>query len=264
MSSIHAAAARIQDALILLGDYTLFLGDNFRRIGKVWKRRGLFLKQCEFIGVSSMPVVSVAAIFMGAVLAYQLYLAFHRFGAEGLMGGAVGVAFYKELGPVMTAVMVIGRAGAAMAAEIASMKLSEQVDALEVMAVDPVEYLTLPRIAAGIVMMPLLSIFFSAIASVSAATVASSVMGMSSTVFWNHYSHTMDTVEIWHCLIKGGAFGFVLATIGCFNGLRAYGGARAVGLSTRNTVVASCLCVLLVDYFLTSLLPPGFSKLKVL
>lgn len=251
-------------AILVLGDFTLFMGENLARVGTLWKRRGLFLKQCEFIGVNSLGVVSVAATFMGAVLAYQLYLAFHKFGAEGLMGGAVGVAFFKEFGPVMASIMVTGRAGAAMAAEIASQRLSEQVDALEVMAVDPLEFLTLPRIAAGVVMMPILSLVFSGVASVSAALVATNVMDMSASTFWGHYGHTMDRIEIWHCLIKGGTFGLMLTAIGCFSGFRAYGGARSVGLATRNTVVASCLTILLSDYFLTSLLPLGFSKLKVL
>ncbi len=249
---------------MILGDYSIFLKDVAVRAPGVWRRRGLFLKQCEFIGVTSLGVVSVAAVFMGAVMAYQLYLAFHKFGAEGLMGGAVGVAFFKELGPVMAAIMVTGRAGAAMAAEIASMKLSEQVDALDVMAVDPIEYLAVPRMLAGLVMMPLLAMFFSGIASLSAAGIASSVMGMSQSTFWAHYSHTLDPIELVHCIVKGGMFGFVLTSVGCFSGFRTEGGARSVGLATRNTVVASCLGILLTDYFLTSLLPVGFSKLKEL
>jgi phospholipid/cholesterol/gamma-HCH transport system permease protein len=228
----------------------------------MWKRRGLFLQQCEFIGVSSLGGVMVAAAFMGAVLGYQLYVSFHMFGAEALLGGSVGVSLFRELGPVMTAIMVTGRAGAAMAAEIASMRVSEQIDALEVMAIDPVEYLVTPRVIAGTLMVPLLSVFFCVVGTIAAALVACGVMGLDSPIFWNQFSKVVDPIELVHCLVKGAVFGLVLTWIGCFCGFRVTGGARAVGFAARTTVVASCLTILLSDYGLTSLLPFGFSKLR--
>jgi phospholipid/cholesterol/gamma-HCH transport system permease protein len=145
---------------MILGEYALFVKETFISSRFISKRFGLFLKQCEIIGVSSSGIVVVAGLFMGAVLGYQLYVSFHFFGAEALLGGSVGVSLFRELGPVMTAIMVTGRAGAAMAAEISSMRISEQIDAMEVMAVDPIEYLVTPRVLAGIVMLPLLSVFF--------------------------------------------------------------------------------------------------------
>jgi phospholipid/cholesterol/gamma-HCH transport system permease protein len=229
----------------------------------MWRRRGLFLRQCEFIGVSSLPIVFVAALFMGAVLGYQLYVSFKYFGAEALLGGSVGVALFRELAPVMGAIMVTGRAGAAMAAEIASMKISEQVDALEVMAVDPIEYLVAPRVFAGLLMMPLLSIFFGVVGSFAARLVACEVLGLDSSVFWSNFTWVVDKTDMIHCVVKGSVFGLVLTVMGCFFGYRASGGARAVGLATRSTVVASCLGILLSDYVLTSLLPFGFSKLAI-
>ncbi len=200
---------------------------------------------------------------MGGVLGYQLYVSFHYFGAEALLGGSVGVALFRELAPVMAAIMVTGRAGAAMAAELASMRISEQIDALEVMAVDPIEYLVTPRIFAGLLMMPLLSIFFAAVGTLAAAGVACGIMGLDSAVFWDQYSRVIDTIDLWHCTSKGAVFGLVLTWMGCFCGFRAQGGARAVGFATRSTVVATCLTILLSDYIMTSLLPFGFSKLKV-
>ena len=164
----------------------------------------------------------------------------------------------------MAAVMVTGRAGAAMAAEIASMKISEQVDALEVMAVDPVEYLVAPRVLAGLVTMPILSVFFTVVASLAAAGVSCGVMGLSSTIFWDQYSRVVDVIDLIHCVTKGAVFGLVLTWIACFCGFRAQGGARAVGFATRTTVVASFLTILFSDYVMTSLLPFGFAKLKVL
>src|SRR5581483_12196283 len=111
----------IRNSIMTVGDFSLFVGSTFRTAPKMWKRRGLFLKQCESIGVSSIGIVVVAGTFMGAVLGYQLYASFHYFGAEALLGGSVGIALFRELGPVIAAIMVTGRAGAAMAAEIASM-----------------------------------------------------------------------------------------------------------------------------------------------
>lgn len=249
--------------ITLLGDFSLFVIEIFRSLGGFSRRVGLFLKQCEFIGVSSLGVNAVAALFMGGVLGYQLYVSFHIFGAEALLGGSVGVSLFRELAPVMAAIMVTGRAGAAMAAEIASMRISEQVDALEVMAIDPVEYLVVPRVLAGLVMMPLLAVFFAVIASAAAAGVACGVMNLDFQVFWTQFSKVVDPIDLVHCTVKGSVFGLLLTSIGCFYGDRAYGGARAVGLATRSTVVASCLTILLSDYLLTSMLPFGFATLKV-
>ena len=253
----------IQSSITILGDFSLFVFETLRSARGFWKRRGLFLRQCEFIGVSSLGVNLVAGLFLGGVMGYQLYVSFYRFGAEALVGGSVGVAMFRELGPVMAAIMVTGGAGAAMAAEIGSMRLSEQIDALEVMAVDPIEYLVVPRVAAGVLMLPLLAVFFTVIASVASALVACGVMGLDYQVYWYQFTKVVDAIEVTHCLVKAAVFGLVLTWIGCFCGFRAFGGARAVGSAARNTVVASCLTILLSDYILTSLLPFGFSVMKV-
>jgi phospholipid/cholesterol/gamma-HCH transport system permease protein len=163
----------------------------------------------------------------------------------------------------MAAIMVTGRAGAAMAAEIASMRVSEQIDALEVMAVDPVEYLVVPRVLAGLLMMPLLAVFFSVVGSIAAGLVSCGIMGLDVSVFINQFTKVVDAMELIHCVTKGAIFGLVLTWVGCFCGFRAFGGARAVGQATRNTVVASCLTILLTDYILTSFLPFGFARLTI-
>jgi phospholipid/cholesterol/gamma-HCH transport system permease protein len=118
--------------VLILGEFSLFMRDTIRNLARLWRRRGLFFRQCEFIGVSSTGIIVVAGLFMGGVLGYQLYVSFHYFGAEALLGGSVGVSLFRELAPVMAAIMVTGRAGAAMAAELASMRITEQIDALEV------------------------------------------------------------------------------------------------------------------------------------
>ena len=257
----------VGDFVQKVGDFTLFMGETLASLSwgrGLWRRRGLFLRQCEFIGVNSLSVIIVAALFMGGVLGYQLYVSFHMFGAEALLGGSVGVALFRELAPVMAAIMVTGRAGAAMAAEISSMRISEQIDALEVMAIDPIEYLVVPRVVAGTVMLPILSVIFSIVGSLAASGVACGMMGLDTQIFWTQYTKVVDPIEITHCLVKAAVFGLVLTWLGCFFGYRAYGGARAVGLATRSTVVASCLSILLSDYVLTSLLPFGFAKLKIM
>jgi phospholipid/cholesterol/gamma-HCH transport system permease protein len=253
----------LENAALLAGEFSGFVAETIQVLPRMWKRRGLVLKQCESIGVSSSGIIVVAAAFMGAVLGYQFFVSFRLFNAEALLGGTVGVALFRELAPVMTGIMVTGRAGAAMAAEIGSMKISEQVDALDVMAVDPVEFLIAPRIIAGTIMVPLLAIFFTAIASIAGALVSCGVLGLDSTIYWSQYAKVVDAVDLIHCTTKGAAFGMILTLIGCFNGYRAQGGASAVGLATRNTVVASCLSILLLDYILTSFLPFGYPRLKV-
>ncbi len=200
---------------------------------------------------------------MGGVLGYQLYVSFKLFGAEALLGGSVGVSLFRELAPVMAAIMVTGRAGAAMGAEIASMRITEQVDALEVMAVDPVEFLVTPRVLAGLVMLPLLSLFFAAVASLAAAGVACGIMDLDRSTYWAQFAKVVDSIDLVHCVVKGSTFGLFLTWIGCFCGYRASGGARAVGMATRNTVVATCLTILCSDFVLTSFLPFGFAKLTV-
>lgn len=229
----------------------------------IWRRRGLFLRHCEFIGVTSLGVVLTAALFMGGVLGFQLYVAFHRLNAEALLGGSVGIALFRELAPALTAIMVAGRAGSAIAAEIASMRISEQIDALEVMACDPIEFLVSPRVLAGLIMVPLLSFMFGIVSSWSSAWVACGIMGLDYVVYWTQFAYSVGHIDLVHCVVKGLTFGWVLTSLGCFYGYRAQGGASAVGYATRSTVVVSCLSVLFSDFILTSFLPFGLARLGV-
>lgn len=227
----------------------------------VFSRRTLFLKQCEYIGVTSTSIVIVAGAFLGAVIGFQFYVGFHWIGAEELMGGTVGVSLFRELASVMTGIMVTGRAGAAMAAEIATMRVSEQVDALEVMAVEPMEYLVAPRVAAGLLTVPILAMIFAGISSLSSAGVACGMMGLSSAIYWDQFKSFVDGIDVLHLIVKALVFGFLLATIACFCGFRTSGGARAVGVATKTTVVATLLAILCSDYIVTALLPDGLSGL---
>ena len=242
-------------SIIWLGELTIFTQRTIQSFPKIWKRRGILINQCEFIGVSSLGILSIAAVFMGAVLGYQLYTSFALFGAQALVGGTVGVSIFREMGPVIGAIMVTGRAGAAIGAEIASMRVSEQIDALEVMGVNPYEYLVLPRVLAGAIMMPLLAFVFGGIATLAASGIACGVLDLSFPVFWKEFRLWVDAVDMIHCFMKGTSFGIALTLLGSFYGFRAKGGAMAVGLSTRSTVVATCLTILLLDYLWTMVLP---------
>jgi len=253
----------VQTFVTSLGQFSLFVGETLGSLSRLARRSGLLLKQCEFIGVSSLGVNAVAATFLGGVLGYQLYVSFKLFGAEALLGGSVGVGLFRELAPVMASIVVTGRAGAAMAAEIASMRISEQIDALEVMAIDPIEFLVAPRVVAGLLMMPLLAVMFGVIGSFAAAVVSCGIMGLDWTIFWAQYTRVVDAIDIVHCVTKGCTFGLILTWVGCYYGYHAYGGARAVGFATRGTVVATILAILLADYILTSFLPFGFAYLKL-
>ncbi len=248
-----------------LGEFTLFFFSTFASMPtSLRKRRTLFLQNCEFIGLNTLPICTTAAIFLGAVLAYQLYISLHQFQAEALIGGTIGVTLFRELAPVMAGIMVIGRGAAAIAAHLSSQRINEQVDALEVMGIDPFEYLVAPKVAACIVMMPLIVVFFGLTASLSAYIVSSFVMGLEGSTFVNHFLITLNPIDIIHCLTKSFVFGIFFSCISCFFGLKAYGGAQAVGFATRNTVVFSTLTILLVDYFLTSFLPVGLSRLELM
>ncbi|MCM0605845.1 MAG: ABC transporter permease [Xanthomonadaceae bacterium] len=249
----------------IAGDFTLFVGESLRTLRRLSKRSNLFFKQCEAIGVTSTMVVLMAAGFIGAVMGYQLYTAFHRFGAEALVGGSVGVALFRELAPIMTAIMVSGRAGAAMTAEIATMRVTEQIDALEVMGVNPVEYLVMPRVAAGLVMTPLLGIMFGVAATLAAAGLCSGVLDLSLPMFWAQFRKWVDAEDVLlHCGVKSAVFGLVLTWIACYCGFNAKGGAGSVGRATQTTVVTTFLAVLFCDYILTTLLPYGWAILTLM
>lgn len=247
-----------------VGDFTRFGFDAFVGGRRLVRRWVIFLRQCEFIGLTSLGINLVAATFMGGVLAFQLYFAFKRFGAEALLGTSIGVSLFRELGPVMAAIMVTGRSGAAMAAEIATMRITEQIDALEIMAVNPIEYLVTPRVYAGMFMMPIVAIFFSCVACLAGAGVACGILDLPWATYWTRLIYSVDIIEIFHCVFKGAVFGVILTSVGCYMGFSASGGARSVGQAARMTVVVSFLMILISDYFMTSMLPDGDTRLSLL
>ncbi len=214
-------------------------------------RFGELLKQVAFIGVGSQAVVIITGGFTGAVLAAQAYYKFNQLGLATATGPAVSLAMCRELGPVLAGLMVAGRAGAAMAAELGSMKVSEQVDALRAMGVAPIDYLVVPRTLAMIISMPILVAEAIAFGILAADLITVELFGVPRAWFWEQLSHHTGADDILAGLIKGAFFGLIIVLVACQQGLSTSGGASGVGRATTQTVVYSSLLILIANLFLT-------------
>jgi len=214
----------------------------------------LYFKQMEFIGVNSLFVVALTSLFTGMVLALQTFYAFSMFGAETLVGATVALSMTRELGPVITGLMVTGRAGSAICAEIGTMRVTEQVDALTVMAINPVQYLVLPRIVAGVIMLPLLTIISDVMGILGGYLVGVQLLDIHGGMFMNKIQEHVTLADVYNGLIKASVFGGILTLVGCYKGFYTRGGAEGVGRSTTQAVVMSSVLILVSDYFLTALM----------
>ena len=212
------------------------------------------LKQMEQIGVNSVPVVLTTAISTGMVLALQSYTGFKRFGAQSLIGAVVSLSMTRELGPVLTGLMVAGRAGASMAAELGTMRVTEQIDALYTLATNPMKYLVVPRFLASTIMMFFLSALGMYVGIAGGYFVGVKVLGTNPVTYMNQSINNTQTEDIWYGLIKSLVFGAVIGLIGCYKGFNTEGGAEGVGKATTGAVVVSCMLILILDYFLSALL----------
>ncbi len=212
------------------------------------------LKQMEQIGVNSIPVVLTTALSTGMVLAYQSYTGFKRFGAETLIGTVVSLSMTRELGPVLTGLMVAGRAGASIAAELGTMRVTEQIDALSTLATNPMQYLVVPRVLASTIMMFFLTTLGMIIGVTGGYFVGVKLLGTNSVTYINNSINYTEVSDIWYGLIKSLIFGAVVGVISCYKGFNTEGGAEGVGKATTGAVVVSCMMILILDYFLSALL----------
>lgn len=254
MSAPAAVTPRVVALLAGAGELTLLLRDT---LGALRHRpfRGLaLLKQMLVLGVHSLPVVSVTAVFTGMVLALQTAYQLKKFGAEMYVGGIVGLSMARELGPVLTSLMVAGRVGAGIAASLGTMQVTEQVDALKTMGTDPVRYLVLPRFLAMLLMLPLLAVLADFIGYLGGYLVGVHWLGVNPTLFVTGTARIVAAGDIVHGLIKAAVFGGIIALSGCYAGLKARGGAEGVGRATTAAVVLACMLILISNYFLTALL----------
>ena len=212
------------------------------------------LAMMEFIGVGSLFIVVLTGTFTGMVFAAQSMYAFGLFGAEALVGPTVTLALTRELAPVLTGLMVTGRAGSAVATELGTMRVSEQIDALETMAVNPIQFLVTPRIVAGIVMVPILTIVFNIVGVIGCYLVAVVFSGQASGTFIEQTRYFVDAWDILSGVIKGAVFGMLIFLIACHRGYTASGGAKGVGQATTQAVVTASIIIFVVDYLLTVVL----------
>jgi phospholipid/cholesterol/gamma-HCH transport system permease protein len=233
------------------GKFLLFNKNLFRFGFLPPFRFSLVFKQLEFVGNKSFFIIFISALFVGGVLGLQLGIIFRLFSAESLMGAATGKSLALELGPVMCGFIVIGRAGAAMAAEIATMRVNEQIDAMEAMGVNPLSYLIVPRVIASVFMMPLLFGIFLFVGVVGCYLIAVGYYLVDTMTFMQQLKWILWWSDVMKGVVKAIFFGFMFSTIACYMGFYARGGAKGVGEATTHAVVAGLLSILVGDFIIT-------------
>ena len=212
------------------------------------------VKQVHFIGGKSLFVIVLTAAFTGMVLGLQGYYTLRKFGSEGLLGSAVALSLIRELGPVLTALMVTGRAGSALTAEIGIMRIGEQIDSLESMGIDPVKFLVSPRLLGAVVSVPLLTAIFDVVGILGGYAVGVALLGVNGGIFFGQMEASVSMQDVSNGLLKSLVFGWILAWVCTFQGYFTGRGAEGVSRSTTSAVVLSSVLVLVGDYVLTSVL----------
>ncbi len=244
----------LKGAVIEVQEYVRLCAAALRgAVTKPFYRHDL-VEQLDTIGVGSLTVVLLTGLFTGAVLALQTGTTLDQFGARPFVGRLVSASMVKELGPVLTALMLTGRVGSGIAAELGSMVVTEQINALRSLGTDPIRKLVVPRVLAGLFMAPILTVIADLVGIAGGAVIAVLQLQVASSVYWHSVIEGLYLQDAWMGLIKPFVLGFVIVTIGCHVGLRTRGGTQGVGRATTNAVVAASVGVLAVDFFLTRLL----------
>lgn len=244
----------LKSALLEVQEYTRLAGATAR--GAVtrpfyWHD---FVEQLEAIGIGSMTVVVLTGLFTGAVLALQSGFTLDQFGARPFVGRLVSASMIKELGPVLTALMLAGRVSSGIAAELGSMTVTDQINALRALGTDPVRKLVVPRVLAGIIMTPILTIVANTVGLLGGWVVSTQNLHVASGLYWSSVIDGLFLEDVWMGLLKPFFLGFIIVTVGCHVGLRTRGGTEGVGRATTNAVVAASVAVIAMDFFSTQLL----------
>ncbi len=237
-----------------LGDATLFLYSSITALFTSKPKIKKIIYQMQHIGVNSFLVVALTGACVGGVLAYHTYNALHRFSGEQFVSPVVFISMVREFGPVLASVMVAGRAGSAMTAEIGTMQISEQIDALKTLCINPKQYLVVPRLIATTIIMPFLSLFCSLFGIVAGYIVAVHMLGVNPELYIKMIKEHSELFDITSGIIKAICFGFLISWIATYKGYITRGGAKGVGLSTTQSVVYACLAIFIADYVLTALM----------
>jgi phospholipid/cholesterol/gamma-HCH transport system permease protein len=234
-----------------VGRLTIFAGTALSHCVRPPLYPRLIGRQMVEIGFYSLPVVGLTAIFSGMVLALQSYTGFARFSAESAIPNVVVVSLTRELGPVLAGLMVAGRIGASMAAEIGTMRVTEQIDALTTLSTNPYKFLVVPRLIAGLLMLPLLVLIADIIGVAGGYIVSVFKLGFNPATYINNTYDSLEALDVVSGLVKAAAFGFIIALMGCYNGYHSKGGAQGVGAATTNAVVSASIAILVVNYVIT-------------
>ncbi len=239
---------KVGGIFVLLGQFAISLKDIHRSVG-------LILEQLYVLGIKSLPVIVIIAVFVGAVSAWQAAYQFKFIGAPlRYLGQAVGKAVVIELAPVLSAIVFAGRVGAGVTAELGTMKVTEQIDALETMGINPIRYLVMPRMLACIFMVPFLVIFANFVAIMGGLVVSIIGVDISSETFLNGFRNSFQISDFINGLIKAAVFGLCIGVVGCYEGFNTRGGAQGVGLATTNAVVLSTVLILIFNFVFAVLL----------
>lgn len=240
----------------VLGAATIFFGLAF---GNIFRRKQMheIIAQVYYIGSKSTGIVVLVALFTGMVLGLQLFYTLIKFGSEGVLGSAIALSLVRELGPVLTAIMITARAGSAMAAEMGILRISEQIDALYTMRIDPVRYLVSPRVAASIISFPLLTAFFDLVGIIGGYLTGVLLLGVNAGSYFYRVQYSLNIVDVRGGFVKALVFAIIVSTICCYRGyfchMHSDGyGARSVSIATTSAVVLSCVMILIADYVVTS------------
>jgi phospholipid/cholesterol/gamma-HCH transport system permease protein len=233
------------------GEVIVLLLDTLAYFRKAPGSRSSIFKQMSFMGVGTLPIALLMGFFIGMVLALQTSYQLLRFNLEGIIGAVVGLSLAKELAPVLTGYLVAGRVGAAITAEIGTMQVSEEIDALRVMGVDPVYYLSMPRLCAALFMVPIIVIYVNLIGILGGALIAVTYADVGAKTYFDNLFDNVTFQEIFHGLVKAMFFGGIVGIIGVYKGFKTTGGAEGVGRYTTESVVLSFVLIVVFDYFLT-------------
>jgi phospholipid/cholesterol/gamma-HCH transport system permease protein len=244
---------RVLDLFAIAGRLALFVASALSHCFRPPFYFRNLLQQFWTIGYNSLPVVGLTAVFTGAVLALQASVGFSKLTAPTAIPLLVVVSVTRELGPVLASLMVAGRVGAAIAAELGTMRVTEQIDALDTLATNPMKYLVVPRVLAGLLMMPLLVLVADVIGVMGGFIVSSFILNLNESAYLINTINSLHTRDVVSGLVKAAVFGLIITLLGCFNGYNSRGGAQGVGAATTNAVVYASVLILFFDYFLTEL-----------
>ena len=254
VQGVKEVGAPVLRFLDTIGNHLILIGRALAWLPRRPFRLANYLEAAEFIGFGSLPIVLLVGAFTGMVTSLQSVEAFRQFGLESFAGGTTGKALATELGPVLTSLMLAGRAGAGIATELGTMRITEQIDALESMAVNPTQYLILPRLIAAMIVMPLLALLFFVVGMGGAWLVAVVIDGVDQGQWVANLRDIVAPIDVVQGLIKSVFFGFMVALVGCYQGFNASGGGRGVGMGTTRAVVIASVSTLVGDFFLSALL----------